>query len=108
MFACILMYSLCFAIGISQTPWVVISEIIPLGLRSTAVSLAGASSWITNFTMTAAFRPIADTEIGRVGIWLFLAVAAVVMYTWVYLRLPETKQRKLEEIELLFGLESQP
>jgi len=78
-------------VGVSQTPWVVISEIIPLRLRSTAVSLAGASNWIANFIVTTVFLPIVNTQLGLVLIWLCLAAASLAMWFWVYFRLPETK-----------------
>ena len=94
-----------FSIGIRITPAVVISEITPLEFRSTASSLANAANWLSNFAVSVAFLPMASTSEGMIAMWLILASFALISYLWVFVRLPETKGRHLEDITSLFQKE---
>ena len=103
--AFLLMYIAFFSIGMGPTPWVIISEIIPLEFRSTASSLGTAANWISNFVISMAFLPMASTSEGLISIWLILASFALISFLWVFVRLPETKGHHLEEITNLFQKE---
>jgi len=103
--AFLLMYIAFFSIGMGPTPWVIISEIIPLEFRSTASSLGTAANWIANFAISMAFLPMTSTSEGMISIWLILASFAFISFLWVFVRLPETKGRHLEEITSLFQKE---
>ena len=87
------------------TPWVIMSEIIPLEFRSTASSLATAANFLSNFALSMAFLPLSRTREGMIAILSILASFAVISYLWVYFRLLETKGRNLEEIKSLFQKE---
>ena len=44
-----------FSIGFSSTPWTVNSEIYPIHLAGTAVAIATATNWFSNFTVSSVF-----------------------------------------------------
>ena len=73
----ILLFLLSFGIGLASTPWVVISEIMPLKLRSTAVCLASMANWTANFVINSTFWPISKTSFHMEGAWAILAVFTI-------------------------------
>ena len=54
-FTGLLIFLLFFAFGMSSTPWTVNSEIYPLHVIGTAISLATTVNWVTNFIVASAF-----------------------------------------------------
>jgi MFS transporter, SP family, galactose:H+ symporter len=81
--------------------WLMISEIYPLRIRGTAMSVASIANWGSNFLVALTF-PVLLAALGGAGsFWLF-AVLGIVAWIFVYLRVPETKGRTLEEIEASF------
>jgi MFS family permease len=82
--------------------WLMISEIFPLALRSRAMAVCTAANWIANFLVSYFFLQLISA-VGKPGMfWIYggLGVLAVAFFAW---RVPETKDRSLEEIEREIG-----
>jgi sugar porter (SP) family MFS transporter len=95
---CLILYIASFAIGLGPVFWLMISEIFPLRVRSPAMSVSTIANWSANFVVASFFLTL-TTAITRQGtFWLYAAfgVAALVFFA---LRLPETRDRSLEQIE---------
>lgn len=97
-----------FIIGFAGTwapvSFLVVSEMFPQRLRSKAISLAVAASWLTNTAITF-ISPVATKAIGyKYGFVFsfFTLVSGIVVYFFVF----ETRGRSLEEIEemITFGV----
>jgi MFS family permease len=100
----LLVFIASFAVGLGPVFWLMISEIYPLGVRSRAMSIATIANWAANFLVSYYFLQLVDI-IGTDGtFWLYagFGVLAVVYFAW---RVPETKDRSLEEIERELGVE---
>jgi sugar porter (SP) family MFS transporter len=98
---CLGLYIASFAISLGPVFWLMISEIYPLRIRGTAMSVASIANWGSNFLVALTF-PVLLAALGGAGsFWLF-AVLGIVAWIFVYLRVPETKGRTLEEIEASF------
>ena len=98
---CIALYIASFAISLGPVFWLMISEIYPLRIRGTAMSVASIANWGSNFLVALTF-PVLLAVLGGAGsFWLF-AVLGIVAWIFVYFRVPETKNRTLEEIEASF------
>jgi sugar porter (SP) family MFS transporter len=96
--ACVIAYIAFFAVGQGPVFWVVISEVYPLHLRSKAMAVATMANWAANFIVSYYFLQLVDA-IGRPGtFWLYggVGVLATIYY---FFKLPETKQKSLEQIE---------
>jgi len=105
---CIFFYIACFAASLGPIPWVIISEIFPTKTRGIAMSIATTVLWIGTFLITL-FTPtllhsdskdknvLADAGFHTFLIFLF---CAVLLWLFTKFRIPETKQKTLEEIEL--------
>ena len=98
---CLGLYIASFAISLGPVFWLMISEIYPLRIRGTAMSVASIANWGSNFLVALTF-PILLAALGGAGsFWLF-AVLGIVAWIFVYFRVPESKGRSLEEIEASF------
>jgi len=100
----LMLYIASFSIGMGPTPWTVNSEIYPLHLRGVGTSAATTVNWISNFIVSLSFLPLSSTNAGNVAAWVILTACAASCFVFVYHRLPETKDRSLEEILTLFKL----
>ncbi|KAJ4977010.1 hypothetical protein NE237_002116 [Protea cynaroides] len=81
--------------------WVVASEIFPLRLRAQASAIGAVGNRVSNGLVTMSFLSISDaiTVAGTFFIFSFIAAICVV---FVYVFVPETKGKSLEQIELLY------
>jgi SP family xylose:H+ symportor-like MFS transporter len=101
---CILAYIAFFAVSVGPVIWVILSEIFPNSIRGQAMSIATFALWTTNFIVSQTF-PMLDKNVWLVerfnhGFSFYVyAVFCAVLVAVVWLGVPETKGRSLEEIE---------
>jgi sugar porter (SP) family MFS transporter len=91
-----------FAAGLGPVFWLMISEIFPLSLRSKAMAICTAANWVANFLVSFFFLQLIGVVGRPVTFWIYagLGVVAVVFFA---VRVPETKDRSLEQIEREIG-----
>ena len=88
----------CYAMSLAPITWVVISEIFPNRIRGAAMSVAVFSLWLGCTALTFTF-PFLKRTLGAHGaFWLYGGICVVGFFV-IYLRLPETKGKSLEDIE---------
>ena len=97
----LVLYLVCFAPGMGPMPWTINSEIYPLWARSTGNSLATMTNWIFNLLISLTFLTLIDVLTRYGAFWLYTGFAFLGCI-FVYFFVPETKGKKLEEVELLF------
>jgi sugar porter (SP) family MFS transporter len=90
-------YTGSFAIGLGPVFWLLISEIYPVRVRASAMSVATFANWAANFVVTISFLTLlsAITDAGTFFLFGFLTLVAVA-YFWR--KVPETKGLRLEDI----------
>lgn len=88
----------CFAMSLGPVTWVLISEIFPNRIRGAAVSIAVSALWIGSFILTFTFPLILHAAGSAATFWLYAGICFA-GFVFVWLRIPETKGRTLEEIE---------
>jgi MFS transporter, SP family, arabinose:H+ symporter len=94
----ILAYIACFASSLGPIPWVLISEIFPTRTRGIAMSFCTVVLWVGVLAITQ-FTPVLLQHVGGAyTFWIFM-LNAIFLLWFVWKRVPETKQRTLEEIE---------
>jgi SP family arabinose:H+ symporter-like MFS transporter len=94
----ILGYIASFAVSLGPIPWVLMSEIFPTKIRGIAMSLATLVLWIGVVAITQLTPYFLKTFGGAATFWLFM-VNAVIIWIFTLKKIPETKNRSLEEIE---------
>lgn len=97
----LVLYLIFFAPGMGPMPWTVNSEIYPLWARSTGNACSAGINWIFNVLVSLTFLHTAEYLTYYGAFFLYAGFAAVGLL-FVYGCLPETKGKKLEEIESLF------
>ena len=88
----------CFAMSLGPVTWVLISEIFPNRIRGAAVSIAVSALWIASFILTFSFPLILQAFGSAATFWLYAGICFA-GFIFIWLRVPETKGRTLEEIE---------
>ncbi|KAE8665889.1 Sugar transporter ERD6-like 4 [Hibiscus syriacus] len=93
-------FSITFSLGVGAIPWVIMSEILPVNIKSLAGSVATLANWMTAWVVTMTANLLLTWNAGGT----FTVYAAVAAFTIVFVTrwVPETKGRSLEEIQSSF------
>ncbi|XP_037085285.1 solute carrier family 2, facilitated glucose transporter member 1-like isoform X2 [Pollicipes pollicipes] len=96
----VISFVVCFATGPGSIPWFLVGELFAQSARPTATSIAVAVNWTANFIVGVSFLPLANA-MGPYVFLIFATVLAVaVLFTWK--RVPETKNKPIDEITAMF------
>ncbi|KAK9371408.1 general substrate transporter [Lipomyces kononenkoae] len=98
--ASVYLASATFALSWGPIEWIYPPEIIPLRVRAKAVSLSTAANWLTNFTLALVMPPLLRSI--RWGVFVIFGAFNIAGFIHVWLRVPETKQCTLEEMDEIF------
>lgn len=104
--AALLVYIASYAVGLGPIFWLMISEIYPLSVRGPAESIASVVNWGTNFLISFTFLSLVSI-LGRSGTFWLYAALGIACVVFVYFRVPETRGRSLEQIQMQLGARSQ-
>ena len=88
----------CYAMTLAPVTWVLLSEIFPNRIRGAAMSIAVSALWIACFGLTVTFKPI-NAALGAAGTFWMYGVISLIGFIVMWLKVPETKGKSLEEIE---------
>ena len=94
----VLFFTAAFAIGNGAVCWVIISEIFPNRIRGLAAAISTAAIWGACFVLSQLF-PLMLERLGPAAIFGIFGAVSLFGALFVWLRVPETKGRTLEEIE---------
>ena len=88
-----------YAMSLAPVTWVVLSEIFPNRIRGLAMSVATFSLWIASFLLTFTF-PILNGMLGSYGTFWVYSFICLLGFGFIIKKLPETRGKSLEEIEM--------
>ncbi|KAL5358253.1 general substrate transporter [Aspergillus floccosus] len=92
-----------FSLSFGPCSWTYMAEVMPMQIRGTGNAFAtGVGNWAVS-TLWAQVSPIALGSIGWKFNFVFAAFNLLVTFPTIYFLFVETKQKSLEEIDLLFG-----
>jgi len=95
--------SVIFSLSFGPISWVYMSEIMPMQIRGRGCAFAtGIGNWLIS-TLFAQVSPIALGKIGWKYYFVFASFNILVTIPTIYFLFPETSQKSLEDIDLLFG-----
>ncbi len=87
-----------FGIGLGPVVWVVTAEIFPLEIRGKAVSFVLFINWFVSLIVAGGFLFLVDL-IKIEGAFLVFTAMTLLSFLFVYVWVPETKGKSLEEIQ---------
>lgn len=102
----ILAYIAFFALSLSPLMFVVTSEIYPSRIRGTAMALSTGISWVCAF-LVVQFYPWMETTFGAGVTFGIFGILCLLAGLFIYFFIPETKGKKLEDIERELGLQNE-
>ncbi|GAA4526691.1 sugar porter family MFS transporter [Brachybacterium paraconglomeratum] len=79
--------------------WVLLGEIFPNKIRASALAVAAAAQWGANWAVSASFPALSN--IGLTFAYGIYAAFALLSLVFVFLWVPETKDRELEDMDSL-------
>ena len=85
------------AIGQGAVIWVFISELFPNKLRAAGTSFGTSVHWVLA-ALIPSFIPFLFKEVGTTKVFTFFCIMMVFQLIWVFVKMPETKGRSLEEL----------
>jgi MFS family permease len=91
-----------FSTGMGPGAWLIPSEVFAVSIRAKAMSVATFSNRVTATLMAGTFLSTAQA-MGWGGFFLFLAIVCLIVLTFVYFMMPETKGRSLEDMSVYFA-----
>jgi sugar porter (SP) family MFS transporter len=95
---CLILYIASFAIGLGPVFWLMISEIFPLRVRAPAMSVSTVGNWSANFFVSSFFLTLTGAITRQGTFWLYAGLGVLALIFFIA-RVPETKDRSLEDIE---------
>ncbi|KAG9233354.1 hypothetical protein BJ875DRAFT_512488 [Amylocarpus encephaloides] len=96
-------FAMFYSPGEGPVPFAYSAEVFPLSHREVGMGWAVATClfWATVLTM---FLPLMLHSMGTTGVFCFYAGTNIVALVMIFLWVPETKQRTLEELDYIFAV----
>jgi MFS family permease len=99
--AFIWLFAVNFAYSWGPVAWVLTQEIFPNSMRSRGVSIVASTNWMFNFVIGLSTRHMLDNM--KYGTYIIFAAFCGMGAVFVWLVVPETKNKTLEELDIYFG-----
>mmetsp|Transcript_9915 Transcript_9915/g.20844 ORF Transcript_9915/g.20844 Transcript_9915/m.20844 type:complete len:627 (-) Transcript_9915:159-2039(-) len=96
------LYMAFFSVGMGPGAWLIPSEVFSTMIRAKAMSVATFMNRVTATIMSSTFLSVANA-MSWAGFFILLAVVCLLILVWMYIYLPETKGRPLEEMSQYFA-----
>jgi SP family facilitated glucose transporter-like MFS transporter 8 len=96
-FAGIQLFVATYSAGMASTPWVVVSELLPIDIKGLAGSVITFSNWVSAWIVSYGYIFVLDWS--PAGAFFVLAAICASTVVFVAKMVPETKGRTLEEIQ---------
>lgn len=98
------MFVVLFATGAGSIPWFLVSELFGQSARPVATSVAIAVNWSANFIVAVSFLKL-SSALGS-NVFIIFVVIQAFFTIFIYKKVPETKNKTIEEISSMFRQQS--
>ncbi|XP_044734814.1 facilitated trehalose transporter Tret1-like isoform X2 [Chrysoperla carnea] len=92
------LFIILFSLGFGPIPWMMVGEVVPKELKSTLTSTACTFNWVLAFFVTKFYQPLSDATSQSATFYGF-ATVSIIGTIFVFLLVPETKGKTLDEIQ---------
>jgi hypothetical protein len=98
--AMLYLFVIAYSLSWGPTPWIYLGEMFPTRIRDYSVTCCGMLVWALNLTVSK----IAPIMIANIGFKTWMVFGTANILGCIYsIFLPETGDRTLEEMDILFG-----
>lgn len=94
-----LLYVLFFAISLGGVPYIMMSEVFPLKVRSSGMAIASCANWSFNILVSFTFGILVNLMGGMSQVFILYAFCTIVGFLFAWKFVPETRGKHLEELE---------
>lgn len=98
--ALVILFVVMFAVGPGSIPWFLVTELFNQSSRPAATSVAVTVNWTANFIIGLSFLQL--SAILGANVFIIFAVLQLIFIFFIYCRVPETKNKTVEEITAMF------
>ncbi|XP_026329037.1 solute carrier family 2, facilitated glucose transporter member 1-like, partial [Hyposmocoma kahamanoa] len=98
--ALVILFTVMFAVGPGSIPWFLVTELFNQSARPAASSVAVTVNWTANFIVGLSFLPL--SVILKSNTFIIFAVLQLLFIIFIYFKVPETKNKTVEEITAMF------
>jgi sugar porter (SP) family MFS transporter len=98
---CLITYIAFFAISLGPVPWLLFSEIFPLGVRGRAMGIAFFINWIVNYFVSLTLLTLIQSFGAGGTFWMYCIVCIFALW-FVIIKVPETKGKSFIQIQKYF------
>lgn len=98
--ALVILFVVMFAVGPGSIPWFLVTELFNQHSRPAASSVAVTVNWTANFIVGLSFLPL-SIHLGA-NVFIIFAVLQLIFMFFIYFKVPETKNKTVEEITAMF------
>lgn len=92
---------MCFAVGLGPIPFLYVAECFRQDARSAALAICMFTNWVANLVLTLTFPYLA--LILKTYVFLVFAVIVAKAVVIIFVKVPETKNRSVDEIMAHFA-----
>ena len=103
----ILCFVFCFAAGPGSIVWLILTELLPTGVRGKGLAVALFANSLTSWAVASVFLQV-KSSIGNSETFLILSIFTLCYFMVSWKLIPETKQRSLEQIQHDFSNRKTP
>ena len=105
MLLCIILFLLFFAFSLGPLKFVIATEIFPMHIRGTALSICIMTMWVSDWVVNLLF-PIMRDGLGIASTFFIFSFFCICSFVYAKMKLIETKGKSLEEIEQFLNSEN--
>ena len=98
---CIMIFIMCFAVGLGPIPFLYTAEVFPQSARGAAMSIAVVSNWLSCLLITLTF-PFLHSFLNHYVFCIFAVIMALTLAVTLQ-KVPETKNKSVEQILAVFN-----
>ncbi|XP_023955169.2 solute carrier family 2, facilitated glucose transporter member 1 isoform X1 [Bicyclus anynana] len=98
--ALVILFVVMFAVGPGSIPWFLVTELFNQASRPAASSVAVTVNWTANFIVGLSFLPL--THLLGSNTFIIFAVFQFLFILFIAFKVPETKNKTIEEITAMF------
>lgn len=101
------LFIIAFSFGFGPIPWMMAGELCLIDIKAFVASTAGTLNWLLSFTVTSTFNSL-NAAIGSGQVFWIFAGIMLLGFLFIFLIVPETKGKSVDEIQVMLGAEPEP